>query len=298
MANEKAEETTTTVDKAEKPVNTDMTGFDLTDPGMADAAIPATSKSESDSGPGATAEAEDTQVEFDPELLARAKSVGLSIAEAKELGSPGSLTKVVEAAERLLAERSPRGHDTSESNPESPAKQPERRKLKLDPATLGEETAAILQQLDEQHAEELAVMRSENAALRQRIEQNLDAAREERITTYFEAQTDFQDIIDPDHPRNRSRVTDKMAVLKAGYEAMKRKVPGERELFHEAFASEFGDKQAAVARRKLTTSLERREKSLTARADQRNTPADPYQAAVQAVAEAQAQMRQGVPADV
>lgn len=289
---EKAVETKN-VDTGRNAGNNDGTEFDLAEP-QADAQVPA--KSKSDSGDGATTEAEGETAEFSPNLLARAKELGISFVDAKSLGSPESLTKVCDELE-ARADRSPRGNDKPESRTEPPAK-PERRKLTLDPAVIGEDTAAILRQLDEQHAAELEAMREENKSLRERIERNLEAAREERMSQYFDAQTDYQDIIGPDHPRNRGKVADKMEVLKAGYEAMKRKVPSERELFQEAFATEFGDKQAAVARRKLTQSLERREKSLTARPDQRNTPADPYQAAIQAVAEAQQRMRNEQPAEV
>ncbi len=271
MADEKQADDTTTNQPLDNDVQAVNNSMDqIVDPlakqPAADAHVPA--KGESDTGDGTDAKAEGEQ-EWSPDLLARAKELGLTIGECKELGSPESLTKVCDALQ-ARAESPERG--TPQRDKSEPAtKKPERFNLKLDPEVVGSETAAALQQFIEHHEATKEALLEKIASLEASAKSNFDSARAQRIEGYFEKLQDFDHIIGPDHPRNRQKVIDEMEVLRTGYEATGRKAPPESELFQRAFNGLFGKEQAVVARREVTRKLEDRHKRTTARPDQ--TPA-------------------------
>ncbi len=282
MADENPE-TNPAVDNAVASVNNTKSALDFDDPARelkpsADEQVPAKAQ---DPGEGADTAADGEPVEFPPKLMARAKSLGLSIAEVKELGTPESVTNVLDELEARA--EATNAEPSTRRTPETPAK-PERRKLKVDPAVVGEETAALLNQLDQEHAAEIEALQKALADRDARIEAHFGAAKEQRIEAYFDALQDFQDVVGPEHSRNRRKVIDAMDMLQDGYEAKGRKLPPESELFRKAFALEFGDRQAAVARKKIGEQLDKRKAQTIARPDQRTANMSPTQRAVATVA--------------
>lgn len=263
--------------------------LDFDDPAVtsppADEQVPA-----SEAGEGTVAEA-DGGSEFTSELLARAGKLGITEDEAKELGTPASLARVCDAIESR-AKSDDGGTVETHHKPRTPAK-PERLQLKLDPDVIGAETAEIVKQIDEHYAAQVEALNAELAAMREQQTASVEASRKERINGYFDSLgKDFDHIVGAEHPRNRSKVLDKMDVLRAGYEATGRKAPQEKELFQEAFQSEFGDRQAAVARKKINEQLKKRQSQITARPDQRTAQMTPEQRAVAAVAQAMREKEQ------
>lgn len=233
-------------------------------------------------GEATEGKAEGEKATFPKDLLARAESLGVSAEDIEELGTPESLTKVLEALEKRAD--SPDGGD--EQIQEQPSAATEKAKLELDPEALGTEVVAALNTLNEHYAGQLAALTKEIATLRSAAEARDGAEHRARTDGYFDSLTEFQHVIGPDHPRNRGKVLERMKVLEAGYKAVSKKVPGERDLFDEAFRAAFGKEQAAVTRKQITDKLAKRESQITARPNRNVSDMTPEQRAIAAVAAA------------
>lgn len=88
----------------------------------------------------------------------------------------------------------------------------------------------------------------------------------------------------PTQRKNREKVREQMAILKAGYKSAGKKVPSEKELFSKAFRAEFAEESLNKERSQFVNKVRNREQQIISRPSSRSSTAgDARSRAVDAV---------------